>query len=300
MGTTAVTAASKLGDHERALDLVSRMTALGIKPNFKTLTALMGACLANARPDLAAEVYKRIDSPDGYAMSQGLESFCLSGDLQGAAELLSSQKRGNRILSGKQLMQGYETIVTTAVKYGDYDVARTTFTELLAKSYIPSKAMLRKIIGAMGLIERGQLVLEYVERDSAQFKFLLFLIDSMEQRNLAVDAFLYAATIACGNQLGGRYREAALLLLRSKRAFDEAGGRVVSLEQGEKTLNEPMRVLWEEVMLEDETLKKLLSNSALLPYLAVSVSKRDARAVFFAEKFMSRPKPIAEQLPVAP
>merc|ERR1712232_939313 len=104
---------------------------------------------------------KRIDSPDGYAMSQGLESFCLSGDLQGAAELLSSQKRGNRILSGKQLMQGYETIVTTAVKYGDYDVARTTFTELLAKSYIPSKAMLRKIIGAMGLIERGQLVLEY-------------------------------------------------------------------------------------------------------------------------------------------
>ena len=32
--TTAITAASVLGDHERALELVSRMTATGVKANF--------------------------------------------------------------------------------------------------------------------------------------------------------------------------------------------------------------------------------------------------------------------------
>ena len=66
------------------------------------LRALMGACLSNQRPDLGAEVYKRISSPDAYAMSQGLEAFCRSGDLPAAAELLSTQKRGSRTLSGKQ------------------------------------------------------------------------------------------------------------------------------------------------------------------------------------------------------
>ena len=107
-------------------------------------------------------------------MSQGLQAFCRSGDLTSAAKLLSDQKRGSRSLSGKELMQGYEAIVTTAVRSGDYGVARQLFTELLDKSYIPSKAMIRSIIDAMGLIEKGQLVLDYAERTSEQFEYLLF------------------------------------------------------------------------------------------------------------------------------
>jgi pentatricopeptide repeat protein len=292
--TTAVTAASKLGDHDRALELVSRMTALGIKPNLKTLTALMGACMANDRPDLAAEIYKKIDAPDGYAMAQGLQAFCRSGDLKAAAQLLSTQKRGSRSLSGKELMTGYETIVITAVESGDYSTARRMFTELLEKSYIPSKAMLRNIIGAMGLLEQGKLVLEYVERDPEHFQFLLFLIDAIERRNMAVDAFLYAATIACGNQIGGKQREVASLLIKSKSAF----GAAIAVEVEENTLSEALAVQWEEVALKDELLKKLKTNSALLPRLEVSVGKRDTRAVFFAEKFMSRPRPVQEKIPI--
>lgn len=36
--TTAITAASRLGDYERALDLLTRMQASGVKPNIKTLS----------------------------------------------------------------------------------------------------------------------------------------------------------------------------------------------------------------------------------------------------------------------
>ncbi|CAB9527914.1 Pentatricopeptide repeat-containing protein [Seminavis robusta] len=287
--TTAVSAASRLGDHDRALDLVSRMSAVGVKPNMKTLTALIGACLSGDRPDLAAEVYKKVDKPDGYAMLQGLKAFCLSGDLDTATKMLYTQRRGSRTLSGKQLMHGYELLVTTAVKYGDYESARAAVTELMAKSYIPSKVTLRKVVGALGLVEKGQIVMDYdVQRDPQQFEFLLFLIDSMRQRNLALDAYVYAATITCGNQLGGQYREVAELLVKSKAKYDEIGGRVVSLnDDASEGLAE---VRWEEALSKEEILKEFQLSPAILPAMDVSVSSRDSRTVFFAEKFMARPR----------
>jgi pentatricopeptide repeat protein len=292
--TTAVTAAALLGDHERALDLVSRMSAIGVKPNIKTLTALMGACLSNKRPDLAAQVYRKIDSPDGYAMLQGLKAFCLSGDLLSASKMLLTQQRGSRTLSGKQLMEGYEFLATTAIARGNYSTARSAITELLGKSYIPSKVMLRKVIRALGLIEKEHLVMEYdVERDPRQFEFLLFLIDSMQQRNLSVDAYLYAATITCGNQLGDRYRDVASLLVKAKGAHDEIGGTVVSLDKG--TGNDHMAIPWEEVLeAKDDFVKILAASPALMPTLPVLVSDRDTKVVFFAEKFLNRKRKTAE------
>jgi pentatricopeptide repeat protein len=285
--TTAVTAASLLGNHERALDLVSRMTALGVKPNIKTLTALMGACLSSNRPDLAAQVYKKIDSPDGYAMLQGLKALCLSGDLPFASNILLTQQRGSRTLSGKQLMEGYEVLVTTAIARGDYRTARSVFTELLDKSYIPSKDMLRQVIKALGLVEKEHVVMEYnVQRNPQQFEFLLFLIDSMQKRKLSVDAYLYAATITCGNQLGDRYKDIASLLVKAKAGHDEIGGTVVSLDNG--TGNDHLAVPWEEVLVKDELVRKLNLSPALIPTLRVFVSSRDTKVVFFAEKFINR------------
>lgn len=78
--TMAITAASTLKDHERALELVSRMAANGVKPNLKTMTSVMGACMAAKRYDLAYQIYQRIDAPDGYAMTQGLRALCQLGN----------------------------------------------------------------------------------------------------------------------------------------------------------------------------------------------------------------------------
>ena len=54
--TTAITAASVLRNYERALELVTRMSAKGVKPNVQTLTAVVGACLSAHKPDLAVKI----------------------------------------------------------------------------------------------------------------------------------------------------------------------------------------------------------------------------------------------------
>eukprot|EP01083_Nonionella_stella_P318318 1162847_1 len=78
--TTAITAAATLGDHERALELVSRMTFAGVKPNMKTLTSLMGACLSAENYKYALEVYGKINNPDGYAVMLGIRGHAKIGD----------------------------------------------------------------------------------------------------------------------------------------------------------------------------------------------------------------------------
>ena len=285
--TTAVTAASVLGDHERALDLVSRMSSVGVKPNVKTLTSLIGACLTNDRPDLASEVYKRTEAPDGYAMSQGIQAFCGTGDLASAAKILSTQRRGSRQLSGRALMKGYETIVTTAIQLGDLGMARKMFTELLAKSYIPSKYIHTEpsskhwVCGtkdSSSWREQGWL--------SSTFNFFCFSLIRFNAGSLALDPLLYAAVIVCGKQLGGLNREVSLLLIKSKALSGGPSAKVVVLE-GEATISEHLVVQWEELVHDRETVDQLTSDAVLLPPLEVSVNKRSSGTILFAEQFVS-------------
>jgi len=185
-------------------------------------------------------------------------------------------------------MEGYETIITTTLQGGDYDMARTMFTELLAKSYIPSKATLRQFVSAMGLTSNGRLVLEYKERSPEQFQYLLFLIDSIQQRKLAVDAFLYSAAIACGNQLGGWNKEIATLMVQARALGDEESSELLSSVHERDHIANLLFSRWEELLKAKEEAAKLSSDPALLPSLNVPVGKRDAATVMFAEKFMAR------------
>ena len=126
--TTAIAASSAMGNHERALDLVSRMNIAGVKPNLKTLTALMSACLSSGKADLAADIYNRIDSPDGYAMLTGLRSMCANGDLASASELLAKQiVTKNGAMSGRQIMESFDTLIRSCLEMGDYSIAKQTF-----------------------------------------------------------------------------------------------------------------------------------------------------------------------------
>ena len=122
--TTAITAAAALGDHERALDLVSRMNRVGVKPNKKTLTALMGACISGKKYDAAADIFSKIKNPDGYAISVGLKALCLAKKFDAAVELLTDQRSGEKKLTGKQVMSGYDTLLQSALDCGEFDVAR--------------------------------------------------------------------------------------------------------------------------------------------------------------------------------
>ena len=51
------------------------MNLAGVKPNKKTLTALMGACIAGKKYKAAADIFPKIKNPDNYAVSVGHEAL---------------------------------------------------------------------------------------------------------------------------------------------------------------------------------------------------------------------------------
>lgn len=118
--TTAITAAATLGDYERALELVSRMTLAGVKPNIKTLTALIGACLSGGNHNYALDVFNKINKPDGYATLLGIRAHCEVGNFERAIKMVD----GNVLMSGKQTMSSYNYIIKTALKSKNYAIAK--------------------------------------------------------------------------------------------------------------------------------------------------------------------------------
>jgi len=228
--TTAITAAAVLEDHDRALELVSRMKANGIGPNLKTLTALVGACLSSGKGDLAAQLFQRIDEPDGYAVAQGIRAHCADGDVAKAFELLSEQVRGkDALMSGKDVMRSYAVVVRAALDHKDYDVAKRTFADLCRKGYIPGKAVFAAITDAMAAatadtLRVGKYSIAKSEVDNTGdvndnddskerlYAFSLFVVDSLRKRNLSLDGRFYSAVLYLGNRLGGARRKIASLL----------------------------------------------------------------------------------------
>lgn len=117
--TIAITAAASLGDSERAFELLSRMNFAGVKPNFKTLTALMGACISDDKYSYALDVYKKMKCPDGYAQSLAIRAHCGLDDFGAALEMIQNKEE----LSGKQIMKSYNYIIGSALNKGDFTSA---------------------------------------------------------------------------------------------------------------------------------------------------------------------------------
>ena len=224
--TTAITAASALGDYERAIDLLSRMSSKGVRPNLKTLTSVAGACLAAGKFELAVQVYRKIENPDGYAMCQGIEALSRNGQFTKAFEILKSQckKRQGKAMTGKQIMRSYGTILVEALKARDFRTSETVFGHLIGQGFIPNKQMLQDIIGVFGFNDVRGIVSFEIEKDEEKlsvFRFMLFLLDSLRSRRLPVDSFVYSVTLYLGSVLEGKARLVASLIAQSKVAEGE-------------------------------------------------------------------------------
>jgi pentatricopeptide repeat protein len=311
--TTAITAASMLGDYERALELVSRMTALGIRPNMKTLTAVMGACLSSGRPDLASQLFQRMDNPDGYAMAQGIQALCASGRLDSAMELLRQQQRGVRaVMTGKDLMRSYHAVLKAALDGSDFDMARSAVADLFSKGYIPSRSIVLTVTDMMkiGSASSEESVNDEEALQQQQFSFGLFLIDRTVARNLPVDSRLYTSVLAFAARQGGLYRKVANLMMESKASVggsgatsklllsvavtdkdDDSAGTILD-ESWSATTGATIPSTWDDLFLNYDSYKKSLrdeesSSQRLLPSLPVRVTSRDVPRVLRAEQVVS-------------
>ncbi|KAL7542112.1 hypothetical protein ACHAXR_011528 [Thalassiosira sp. AJA248-18] len=283
--TTAISATAALGDHERALDLVSRMNRAGVKPNKKTLTALMGACIAGRKYDSAADIFSKIKSPDSYAISVGLQALCLAGKFDAALELITDQRSGQKTLKGKQVMAGYNKLIEEALHSGEYTVAREALTGLLGAGYIPSKITFRAMIDGLSLQPDISFSSASTRKSSVpsegKFEFLLFVLDSLEVRKLMVDSTFYSSILVLGAQVGGLQKRIASLLTRARKSGNQ---KEISLSEAECEEELPcVQVLaWEDLFENYSSYKKEDFSSIIFP--SVRVTSKDFGRVLAAEQ----------------
>lgn len=286
MYTIAITAAAKLGDHQRALEYVARMNANGIKPNVQALTAVMGACLAppNPMPDLAVQVFRRMEQPDAYAISQGIRALCEAGNLEEATRLMQSLKQGAGI-RGKQIMYTYKHLLQSALMRSNYDVARTIFSDLLRNGYIPNEAIYHTIFGACGInaTEKERIEAHRTQMAIPKFQFLLFVVDSLQRRKLPVAGDVFASVLALGQEIGGLPLRVALLFASKKTIKAET--EIVGAKSNQPT--QAIANTWEELFLKYDSYQKEDTVPQNLPNLVVRVAPRFAWRVLQAELSIS-------------
>mmetsp|Transcript_22966 Transcript_22966/g.49697 ORF Transcript_22966/g.49697 Transcript_22966/m.49697 type:complete len:1104 (+) Transcript_22966:265-3576(+) len=285
--TTAISAAAALGDHERALDLVSRMNRAGVKPNKKTLTALMGACIAGRKYSAAADIFSKIKNPDSYSISVGLKAMCLAEKFDAALELITDERSGQKTLNGKQVMSGYNILIQEALYSGEFDVAREAMSGLLRAGYIPSKLTFRAMIEGMSLQTDMAYSSEAMRKrtdpqpSDGKFEFLLFVLDSLEGRKLTVDSAFYTSILILGAQTGGLQKRISSLLTQSRKSGNQME---ITLSEPESSEDESSRHItsWEDLLENYASYKEEAASSDIFP--TIRVSSKDLGRVLAAEQ----------------
>jgi pentatricopeptide repeat protein len=281
--TTAISAAASLRNHEKAFHLVNRMKAAGVRPNMKTMSALMSACLSSNMTSLAVEVYKQIENPDAKAMCNGLAAMCYEGAFDDVSVALFDQWRSrDSVMSGKQVMEVYSIMMRQVTEQGDWVAARSAFRQFLSCGFIPSKTMYQNIIEGLGLTPPRKRDLPFAKDIPLErFNFLLFVLDAIRDRNLSCDGGFYSAVLQCSSRMGGLRRKMGSLLAEA-RALSETTNLIN--DDHEKT-SEIVRVGWEDLLVHYDDYKEL--TNVKLPHLSVNVHKNMIRQVLFAEQLVT-------------
>ena len=288
--TTAISAAAALGDHERALDLVARMNQAGVRPNKITLTALMGACISGRKYEAAAEIFSKIKNPDSYSISVGLQALCKSRQFDAAFELITDQRSGQKTLSGKQVMSGFNNLLQSALQSGEYTIARKSLTSLLQAGYIPSKFTFQAMTEGLKLLPdmpRTSASLEARQRSlpsEETFEFLLFVLDSLEARKLTVNSEFYSSVLVMGAVQGGLEKRIASILTRVRKSSSQKEVNVSP--EPTDTMSESHLILWEDLYKNYSIIKEDLGVGVEHPSIRVSASKQFGR-VLAAENAVS-------------
>jgi pentatricopeptide repeat protein len=282
--TTAITAASALENHEKAFFLINRMKIAGVKPNIKTLTALMGACMSSGKYTLATEVYRQVEKPDSFAMSKGVEAFCLNGDFEEAFKILSD-KECVKGLSGKQQMMAYGHLLRTSLAGGNMKVGRATLKAFLGAGFIPSKLTFQLIIQALGMVPPKKKNLPFAKQiPDENFDFALFVLDSIRNRNLPCDIEFYSSVLLAGSRIGGLRRKICSLMTESRAHTEEPQSKQSQKLLDENNAAELSLISWEELLNNYDARKADLGVNLRLPSLTVRLSKEDIRQVLSAEQ----------------
>ena len=114
---------------------------------------------------------------------------------------------------------------------------------------------------------------------NATFQFLLFVLDSLENRKLTIDSSFYAATLILGAQNGALDKRIAYLMSQARRNGRE---KEITLADHEATEVVPMNVKWEDLLLNYSIYREELGSKIKLP--SIRASSTDFGRVLAAEQ----------------
>lgn len=301
--TTAITAAASVGDYKRALELVSRMNVLGISPNAKTMTALLTACIAAEESELAVDIFRRIPNPDSYAITKGLLAMSQAGSGDEALLMISEKESVAGRIQGKQLNNIYQSLLRDAVNQKNFKLARRVVLSLLGKGNIPSKAMYQMVFECMDLTFSKGLArhISYAygglvpvqpkslnAEDVEKFCFLLFLVDSLSDRNLPCEAPLYATILSFGHQLGDLPKKISALMVSAKSHAGLYSDRNIKFLDEERCDETACLIVgWDDLYKSFDELRHQIEGPSSLPELRVRISSNELSRVLNAEKNFS-------------
>lgn len=114
---------------------------------------------------------------------------------------------------------------------------------------------------------------------NATFQFLLFVLDSLENRKLTIDSSFYAATLILGAQNGALDKRIAYLMSQARRNGRE---KDISLPDHDATELVQTHIKWEDLLLNYSTYKEELGSKLQLPF--IRVSSNDFGRVLAAEQ----------------
>lgn len=283
--TTAITAAAMLGDVDRALEYYSRMSFAGIKPNIKTLTSLMGACLSGNNPDYALGIFKKIENPDGYSRSLAVRGYCNIGNHEQALDFIN-EAHYMSLMSGKQIMSSYNYVIGSCLKMKRYDIAIQAITNLLDQNYIPAKRTFRV------MIENLELKRPYTPttqktgvndqvNDVKKFDFMISVFDGLDRRRLSCDSYFYSSVLREGRRIGGLRRRVASLMVKSRieNSDKQYQSRII-----EDVATQIDHLSWMEILTHYSVHRENLDQVALLSPVRVMINEKEIRQIIQAEQ----------------
>jgi len=272
--TTAITAAAKLSDYGRALELFDRMNLANLSPNIKTISSLIQVCLRTGHAQAAVEFVESAKANmkmDRFAYVLAIRAYSMDGRIEEARKCLSEAcSPEKRLFRGKDTMQAYDSMLEASLRGKQYEVAKEILNEmLLEKNFIPSKWTFNSILTGLEMnsfIKRGQKEKNDESFNSAKFEFMLFMMDILAKRNLPIDGATYCAILNECARANGAERRLGSLIPKSKEYTDSTAMSKNNMVKKNLT--------WQELLKKNIDFRKTNPNDIALPPLRVRISSK--------------------------
>merc|ERR1712174_84069 len=185
-------------------------------------------------------------------------------------------KKTGKEMSGKDIMYSYNYFLYSSLKSLQYESARQSLTEFLKYGFIPSKTTFQLILDGLNIPKKRSSFTKKQENEKESFKFLLFVLDSLEKRKLSINAYFYTTILFDCSLIGGLAKKIGSLMTDAKET-------TTALNLENRLPSKSNELSWETLYLNWDG-KKYRNSDPELPLLRVRTLSKEVRSILASEQ----------------